>query len=550
MDYTKKGAWLVCLVALMALVACGGDASQQGAGQDGQGGKEDSGGVESSLCVGVRGNGARIFAHFGAMARIHEQYGLIDGVAGGSSASITSFLTESIYTNPHVFRCQEGACQEQESALRVALLFKSLQGYVGFLSTTEEAAAIGQLAPLVGKIQASGVGALLEQGDTEGAQQALLALLRSDDLKSLINPELIELITQSPDPAYHVQDTWSALSSFGSFATDSEMIFLRPGLLSFEALADKIGRIGSFYAAYGPEDAEAWQGFLDRCAPQSAGKTWVEISQLDGGDGLTCGDRFQSLLSGWRTELLKDEASHHSRIDDPIGEVLPSLISTSVLTGDASQMFRQARADYLQGQPVTWQVDFKDVRFGYWGQSDDLDRVLSNPQGFQDAKTEKFLALGEATWRTALSYSPAEPGLTRALEIDDQWVSAGGWSDLAPSLVLKNMGCQEVILVTRQGAVQGGFGPSVAKLLGMDGQQDDALYDLKGDSAVYSSLSQADGVWCTNWDGYRETQINEVFQDAYSAPLETQDKRFTSASQPYEGITEGVSLPGCSPGVE
>jgi hypothetical protein len=67
---------------------------------------------------------------------------------------------------------------------------------------------------------------------------------------------------------------------------------------------------------------------------------------------------------------------------------------------------------------------------------------------------------------------------------------------------------------------------------------------------VHDSLTQADAVWCTNWDGYRDTQIGEVFQDAYSAPMETQHSRFTSASQPYEGITDSVNLPGCSPGVE
>lgn len=541
---------LLMIGALVALASCGEEPAATPAGDQGLGGKQDSGQGAASLCVGVRGNGARIFAHFGAMARIHEEYGLIQGVAGGSSGSITSFLTESLYANPHAFRCGQRACAPDESALRIALLFKSLQGYLGVLSQTDEALALGQLAPLIGRLKESGVDALLADGQTEAARDALMTLLGSEDLRALINPELLALLAQSPDPDYHVKDLWGALSSFGSFSTDSDLIFVRPGLISFEALAARLGRMGSFYAAYGPADADAWEDFLSSCAPDSRGRAWAEIAALDPGDGVTCGQRFGALLTTWRDALLLDEASHHSRIDDPIGEVLPALISTSVLTGDAADRFHEARASYLQGQPAALDPDFNDVRFGYWGQDSDLARVEANKNAYKDLKTLKFLSLGEATWRTALSLSPAEPGLTRALEIDDQRVSAGGWSDLAPTLALKNMGCEEVILVTRQGQVQGGFGPSVAALLGMDPAQDAALYDLDGDSAVRQSLSEADGVWCTNWDGFRDTQLQEVFSDAYSAPLATEDPWLTDRPDPYARITKDLSLPGCSPGVE
>ena len=43
--------------------------------------------VSLDLCVGIRGNGEKITAHFGALARIVENYGKIDGSAGGAGGT-------------------------------------------------------------------------------------------------------------------------------------------------------------------------------------------------------------------------------------------------------------------------------------------------------------------------------------------------------------------------------------------------------------------------------------------------------------------------------
>ena len=55
-------------------------------------------------------------------------------------------------------------------------------------------------------------------------------------------------------------------------------------------------------------------------------------------------------------------------------------------------------------------------------------------------------------------------------------MSAGGWSDLAPTLVLKNMGCERVVYVTREGD-ESGFATKIAKNLGMDEAAWKALYE-------------------------------------------------------------------------
>lgn len=557
---------LMLLMAAVSLVftsltACGDDEGGTTAANDGgdNNGKTDDinntgnngiDGEEQSLCVAVRGNGPKIFSHFGGMARIHEHYGLIDGVAGGSSGSITSYFTESMYINPHVFDCGGQTCDDDEAALRIALLFKSIAGYLEVLANTDEALAVQQLGPVVAQAKAMGIEALIAGGDFEAARDALNTLFASEDLVDLINPELLALLTDSPDLDFHVQEIWAMLSNFGSFAVDGPHIFIRPGVVGFDGFAEKIGRIGSFYAGYGPADAEAWQTFLTGCAANSRGKFWPEIAAQDAGDGATCGEHFRTMLTTWRDAYIA-AGETPTRLDDPIGKTLPALISTSVLEGPSVADFQQARADWLAARPWTFTPDFADVRFGYWGQDDDLATVGANPRAYGDEKTSRFVALGEGPWRVALSRSPAEPGLARALELDGDQVSFGGWSDLAPSLVLKNLGCDRVVLITRQGAVQGGFGPSVAALLGMSADEDEALYGLdNAASSVYRSLSEADAVWCTNWDGFESSDFGGVFGDGYSAPLETSDPFFTEGDAAYSNTTDRIGAPACTPGVE
>src|SRR4051794_20419860 len=79
------------------------------------------------LCAGIRGNGNLIAAHWTALARILENYGMIEGTAGGSSGSITQFIYESIYANPLLRQCASGACSDEEAGARAGLLMKSLQ---------------------------------------------------------------------------------------------------------------------------------------------------------------------------------------------------------------------------------------------------------------------------------------------------------------------------------------------------------------------------------------------------------------------------------------
>lgn len=495
-----------------------------------------------TLCVGVRGNGQLITAHFASLARIIENHGLIDGVAGGSSGSITSFLLESIEMNPHV-RCDD--CSAEEQAARAALLFKSFQGYFGELLQTEEALAIQQVAGIYAQVQMQGVESLLESDPTAGVA-ALQQILESPDVAALINPEVPQLLASSPDPEYHARDIVGALAGAASFNADSPLILVRPGVIDFGAFAARIGRIGSFYAGYAPADGAAMEAYLAACATPSRGMTWGEAAQLPA-DGGSCGEAFSALVTGFRAELLADESAYASRIDDPIGAEIHALISTSVLENDAVDAWTAARTSYQNAEGFDLNVSFDDVKFGYWGAAEDLTTVEENIYGFADSKTARFTSLGSPSWREALTFSPAEPGLARALELPDGRVSAGGWSDLHPTLVLRNMGCEQVIYVTRQGG-ESGFAQGVAGLLGMSGDDSFDLYDLSNRRSSYSrSVSEADGVWCTDWNNQSATDLLGVEADAYNAPFEVRDARLFEAG--YDNASERVGLPGCSAGV-
>lgn len=554
---TMRRVLLASSLSLLAgTAACGSnEATDEGSEcvgakcDDVDGGEDDA----ARVCVGVRGNGQLIFAHFASLARIAEHYGPIWGGAGGSSGSITLFLLDSMQQNTALEFCGSAPCTRAEQGVRLGLLLKSMNGYAGVLGMTPEAAAIGQLAPLAKRFGDAGIEALAET-DPVAAQQALLDLLGSEDLKDLVNAELVDTITSSPDPAFHVRDFAKALASLGSFdvgctpeqlemGCNAKSIFVRPGLLDFGSLVEKIGRIADFYAGLGPQDAARWKTWLDGCAGVSKGASWTTVAAAPLGDG-TCGGEFTAMAEAYREGVLA-AGGRPTRLDQPIGDGLAALISTSVLTGGAVDAFATARADYQAATDYTMDVSFDDVRFGYWGAADDLARVEGNPLGFEDLKTQKFLSLGTATWAEALSFSPAEPGLARALEINDAYVSAGGWSDLHPTLVLANLGCEETIYVTRRGE-ESGFATGVARELGMTAEQSAALYDLSAASSFAASITAADAVWCTDWNAKSPTDLAGVFADGYGAPMQSTAAFFTDAEDPYSMISPSLGLAGCS----
>jgi hypothetical protein len=147
-----------------------------------------------------------------------------------------------------------------------------------------------------------------------------------------------------------------------------------------------------------------------------------------------------------------------------------------------------------------------------------------------------------------IGYSPAEPGLARALELPSGDVSFGGWSDLHPTLVLQNLGCEKTVYVTRTGE-ESGFATGVARLLGMDAATETKLYDLDNAESAFSlSLAETDATWCTNWNEKSATDLPGITSDSYSAPMESSDEFFTRSDDAYPQVSASIGKRGCSVG--
>ena len=283
------------------------------------------------MCLAVRGNGDRIPAHFAGLARLYEQHGLFSGVAGGSSAALTALMIEGVQKNPSV-RCS--TCSAEQMGERAALLMKSIRGYMDTVFSSEDVLAAQSFASLLASIEEQGLDVALENG-SPSATEDFETLLNSDRFRSLINPEIFQLLRQSPDPDFHALDIYRGIQATVTFDASDPNILVRPGLLNVDGLAEQFGRAADFYV-----DTDFDQ-FLSSCSDRSVGKDWSTIQNLPIASGGTCGSEYFEPLSEYlqfRTES--------TQLQRPVGEFMHTLIPTSLLEGQAVSDWRDAFEAY------------------------------------------------------------------------------------------------------------------------------------------------------------------------------------------------------------
>lgn len=539
---------------------------------------------EASYCLALRGNGTAMPAHWGAMSQIVLDKGLPKLMAGGSSASITMFLLESLSINPLL-----------TSRSDLSLMVKSFQGYFEALAHTTEGQAlqgiigdeklfaeIKKITDQMGGLDFSDVNLRIFMRHLENVEY----LLMSDMIRSLINPEFVAYVAETLRLAdylinirlransqdyieqvearihYRRGEIMQAFENFGSFnAQTDRTLFFRPGLIDFSKLAVVLSHMADFYAggmlnnsAAQEELNDRMRDFLQLCSNGSESLTWAELSQ----QRPQCQHDFIAMVTAYR-QFKQNEGNPHYRALEKVGQHLSSLPTTSVITGDGAERFERLKGEYLRNTQLNFgqnfQVDQKDLFFGYWGSADVLTQVQEGIENSlklkDDLKSQKFYSLGEATWMQALSFSPAEPGLARILRIRQGVYSAGGWSDLHPTLVLRAYGCENVVYVTRRGG-ESLFAQGVIKRLtdidGFDwadwqglsaeerflqnakGNREDVrekastwsrLYNMANpESSLRRSMKAADLTVCTDWDRQSAIQdLNAMIEEAFLAPL-------------------------------
>ncbi|MGE0763543.1 MAG: hypothetical protein AB7N80_09730 [Bdellovibrionales bacterium] len=533
-------------------------------------------------CLALRGNGELAPAHWGGLAQVVERLGLPAGMAGGSSASISLFLLESIAENPMV----KGATLNQQRE-RASLLLKSLQSYLEVIASRPEWREMMALAAF---LQQQGGGQGMEFKEwlkmmVESQPDKLIDLVMTNMDKiqaslqiaiemGLINPQtfaplfvalndLKEATTPEQKAGaaarvnFYSSEIYRSVVLLGKFDAESDHnLFFRSGLVSFNQLATSFGLVGNFYAGRDltPTLRADLQSFVQLCAPLAKKKTWNQLRTAEP----ACDQKFKALVVGYKqADLPTTSPDRHL---EPVGRYIATFPTTAVLRGSAYQAVKAAQGRYHQDMNPefgkNFAVDSNDIRFGYWGQNQDLvkiEQTLKNNYP-NDAKSQRFFALGESSWAQVMALSPAEPGLAPMLEFKkgtEPLFSAGGWSDLHPALVLKAQGCEQVVYVTRRGG-ESLFGQGVAKRLfgfaevpweqistreemkainkvrNNQGKPEDQtslwsrLYNLANQESSYNlALKTFDGVLCTDWNRFdiiEEGAIAGMIDEAYQAP--------------------------------
>ncbi|MEM7217050.1 MAG: hypothetical protein AAF515_01705 [Pseudomonadota bacterium] len=422
----------------------------------------------------------------------------------------------------------------------MALLLKSVIGLVD----TGLFQDVATVSALLRGIQSGNILELLQSDAPLEGVAAFERLLR--DLGPLINPELLALLATSPDPVFHVTDIIDGLQKGVNFIVDDPAVFLRTSVVNFDAFASLLGVYGSFYAGYGPEDPGGLRRWFQKCAKASTGLTWEQTRELPGLGGATCGDTFSNLFNQYREAYAA--AGGPNRADDIVGRYLPVFGVTGVLRDDALEQWQAARAAWIAADPILFAPAFSDTGVGYWGKPNELraiGRRLKRAGNYVAA--EQFEPLGAPPWREVLRSSPAEPGFSPAVPLQNGLLSVGGWADPLRVLPLRALRAKTTIAINRLGGV-GGFTENVTRLLNASDADVDALYStVMAGSVFYDGLDRATGVWCTDWDG-QGSDPNLLFNDAYNSPLITDNRTLLRPRFGYENVGPAFSIGGCVPG--
>jgi hypothetical protein len=510
--------------------------------------------TSAERCVALRGNGTHIVAHVMGLARLLPEWGEIHGFAGGSSATITTFLYESMSLNPAV-----KALDGKPKASALALLMKSTIGYATQVAAEPEWKALLSFQSLAARLQEKGIFDLA-QTDHKKLASDLRAILGSDEFRDLVNPEVLRMLqplsANDQNFARNVKEVQKAAVSLVNLDAEDSDVFFRPGIVNFSKFVELIGRVADFYAGYGRKQADM-ASFLNDCSAGTDDRLWSELSTKATAKG-TCGERFTAIIKDWRAN--RSEKSTH-RVDDLPGLATKSITITSVVKEpSAMKKLQDYETLYKASKPRRMDFNFEDVRFGYWisrGLKQDL--VESWTRSSDDWKAKKAINLGSnSTWRQILEKSPQEPSLGKYTSFESNEhlagaLSLGGWADLHPVQILKAAGCQDVIYLTRRTdetvfiskgpPFEGRKASGLAEILGMDKAGFEAIYSLDNPRSAFSSaLRAADGVWCTDWNKFSAFEQTGIAMDAWNSPLITEDARLPalSASTPPT-----VKIRGC-----
>ncbi len=589
-----------------------------------------------NYCVGVRGNGELVPAHWSGMSRIVENRGFPTTVAGGSSAAITIFFLDALSRN-HMYS-EQGDIKKLEQAL----LLKSLVPHITYLLREDvKVPTMMRLVSNIMNIKEGGFVSALKKAVTIAKDfKTFMQVL--GEYGRLLNPDIV--IGLRENFSFYKGQVAEGIKVFGSFDAQNDMAILyRKGLVDFKQLAIILGRIADYYAGYSDSKVNTkLSHFMSVCATPAKNKLWKDLVKANP----ECQELFEDSLSeyysnktiqvkdhrlGGKVSYLRKKTIKRTFPDkmvfEKIGSGLNAYPTTALLIGDAVERYKEYTKTYEQSHAKDYEqfsLNFNtEISYGYWGSDKGLQNLSNKlPTLFKgDLKSSKFKPLSGGIWFEVLGTSPAEPGLSQILKIPDgnlisrqnvinkkyfyksffgilpslkaiPWfnennptkgvipfrsdiLSAGGWSDLHPTLVLKASGCEDTVYLTRQGG-ESVFGQQIfIRLTGYtdtipfwteirehnrDGWTNlspeveaspwNKLYNLMNPTSSFNkSIKTASAVYCTNWDKYYvfKGEVDQVVEDAYYAPIFVNDEDYRHlydfGGDPTHQSEDG--FPGC-----
>ena len=588
--------------------------------------------LAGNYCAGIRGNGELAPAHWSAMSRIIENRGMPQTVAGGSSASITIFFLDALSRNkslsdndralmlkslvPHI-----GYLYSEDAKVpEIMKLVGNVTGFgkSGFIGAVKQALAIATNIDTFFEVLGE-YGKLLNPTVTKGLRK---------DFK-FYKGQLSEGIERL--------GAFDAVNDKNIFFRDGLVDFKALGVL-LGRLADFYAGFGdeevnNKIGAFTKEcsDLAVGKEWSELVAAKPSCQTFLYSALNEYYADKTIEYKKTIRLDGKKRQVTRRKTVKASfpnkMIFEKIGSGIDALPTTSLVVGDAVQKFKELKQEYKDkgAEDYTqFSLDFDtNLKYGYWGSDNTLDTVRDNLKSLHpnDTKSSKFHGLKSGVWFEVLGTSPAEPGLSSlalipngetlvpskiinkryfakkfwilptltAIEWFDQnnpdggispyrkdIISAGGWSDLHPTLVLRAKGCDDVVYVTRQGG-ESVFGQQIfIRLTGLtdkisfwkdikernrtgvtDLTEEEAnspwnhLFNLANpESSFNTSLHNSDAVYCTNWDKFNILggEVEQTLTDAYHAPIFLKDEFKTGFE--FAGTSANKSkdnFPGCIP---
>ncbi len=521
----------------------------------------------ADYCLSVRGNGELIASHWGAMASVVEKLGLPRAQAGGSSASISIFLLDGIASSPMVKQQPEAAVFLIKSLEGITYWIKNQKEWQDFALLAADAQKLGSaewakdIHQTFSKMDETQIASALQVFfDNLGRIESNLVVGRKLNLINVESfarlSEAVREVQTAQNPLhisealksakFYAGELYKTYEVFGKFNAEADdNLFFRAGIVNFDGLAQQAGRVAAFYANATLQNKN-WQDLYDTCSSSLNQSTWSELIESQ--------PRCQSLLEDAVDKFFRTSGEDFSQ--KTIGQTIVSFPITSVLVDSAYREAKVAMDEYHKKLDPEFGKTFSlsnydDVRFGYWGTRLALKTIAQNLE-YKDAKSRRFLALNEANWYEALRLSPAEPGLSALREFSagrKTYLSAGGWPDLTPTLILKAYGCTNIVHITRRGG-ESLFAQGVAKrLLNLDrdwsllrttpetyqenwvlnnlGDGSDLnsnwarLYNVANDDSSYvKSLRTADAILCTDWNQFAITDgPSAMIAHAYTSPF-------------------------------